>query len=63
MYDFSKKYNTHILTYINDEVVSETESEYIDVEVNLTKMNHMSYKPKPVKCSICSTEDIFLISL
>lgn len=44
MYDFSKKYNTHILTYINDEVVSETESEYIDVEVNLTKMNHRLVK-------------------
>lgn len=40
MYDFSKKHNTHILTYINDEIISETNSEYIDVEVNLTKMNH-----------------------
>ncbi|WP_176892628.1 MULTISPECIES: Cof-type HAD-IIB family hydrolase [Fusobacterium] len=40
MYDFSKKHKTHILTYINDEIVSETDSEYIDVEVNLTKMNH-----------------------
>jgi Cof subfamily protein (haloacid dehalogenase superfamily) len=40
MYDFSKKHNTHILTYINDEIISETDSEYIDVEVNLTKMNH-----------------------
>lgn len=39
MYDFSKKHKTHILTYINDEIVSETDSEYIDVEVNL-KMNH-----------------------
>ena len=29
MYDFSKKYNTHILTYINDEIISETESEYL----------------------------------
>ena len=44
MYDFSKKHNTHILTYINDEVVSETESEYIDVEVDLTKMNHRIVK-------------------
>lgn len=40
MYDFAKKNKTHILTYIDDEVVSETESEYIDVEVNLTKMPH-----------------------
>lgn len=44
MYDFSKKYNTHILTYINDEIISETESEYIDVEVDLTKMNHKIVK-------------------
>lgn len=36
----SVKHKTHILTYINDEIVSETDSEYIDVEVNLTKMNH-----------------------
>lgn len=40
MYDFTKENKTHILTYIDDEVVSETESEYIDVEVNLTKMPH-----------------------
>ena len=33
MYDFAKENKTHILTYIDDEVVSETESEYIDVEV------------------------------
>ena len=39
MYDFSKKYNTHILTYIDDEIISETDSEYIDVEVTLTKWN------------------------
>ncbi len=44
MYDLSKKYNTHILTYINDEIISETESEYIDVEVDLTKMNHKVVK-------------------
>lgn len=40
MYDFAKENNIHILTYIDDEVVSETESEYIDVEVTLTKMPH-----------------------
>lgn len=44
MYDFSKKHNTHILTYINDEIISETESEYIDVETDLTKMNHRVVK-------------------
>lgn len=40
MYDFAKENNVHILTYINDKVVSETQSEYIDVEVTLTKMPH-----------------------
>lgn len=40
MYDFAKENGVHILTYIDDEVVSESESEYIDVEVNLTKMPH-----------------------
>lgn len=40
MYDFAKKNNTHILTYLDDKVVSETQSEYIDVEVTLTKMPH-----------------------
>ena len=44
MYDFAKKHNTHILTYINDEIISETESEYIDVEVDLTKMPHRVVK-------------------
>lgn len=59
MYDFAKENKTHILTYIDDEVVSETESEYIDVEVILTKMPHnltKSFKEtvnKPaVKCML-----------
>lgn len=44
MYDFSKKHNTHILTYHKDDIISETESQYIDVEVELTKMNHKLVK-------------------
>ncbi len=44
MYDFAKENNCHILTYIDDEIISETESEYIDVEVNLTKMPHRLVK-------------------
>lgn len=44
MYDLSKKHKTHILTYIDDEIVSETDSEYIDVEVDLTKMPHKKSK-------------------
>lgn len=44
MYDFSQKYKTHILTYIDDEIISETDNEYIDVEIDLTKMNHRKVK-------------------
>lgn len=40
LYDFSRKNNVHIITYLSDEIVSETESEYIDVELNLTGMPH-----------------------
>lgn len=40
LYDFAQENKTHILTYIDNEVVSETESEYIDVEVTLTNMPH-----------------------
>lgn len=44
IYDFAKENNCHILTYLDNEIVSETESEYIDVEVNLTKMPHKVVK-------------------
>lgn len=40
LYDFSREHNVQILTYHNNEIVSEDESEYIDVEKNITKMNH-----------------------
>lgn len=40
LYDYSKKKNTHIITYINEEIVSETESEFIDVEKQITGMKH-----------------------
>lgn len=40
LYDFSKEKNLHIITYLDDSIISETTSEYIDVEVNLTKMPH-----------------------
>ena len=59
MYDFAKENSCHILTYVDDEIISETESEYIDVEVTLTKMPHKIVKNfkeavnKPaVKCMI-----------
>lgn len=44
MYDFAKENNTDILTYIDDTIISETESEYINVEVDLTKMPHKVVK-------------------
>ncbi|MCJ8342265.1 MAG: Cof-type HAD-IIB family hydrolase [Cetobacterium sp.] len=57
LYDFAKENNVHIITYIDDEIISESESEYIDVEVNLTKMPHKivksfkeSVKKDAVKC-------------
>lgn len=61
LYAFSKEENIHIITYIDDQIISETESEYIDVEVNLTKMPHnlvKSFKEEvkkdSVKCIILS---------
>ncbi len=40
LYDFSVDNNVHIITYSNKGVISETESEYIDVEIKLTGMHH-----------------------
>ena len=40
LYDYSKAKNTHIITYLDGKVVSETHSEYIDVEVNITGLEH-----------------------
>ncbi len=40
LHSFSTEHNVHILTYLNSEVVSETESEYIDIELKITGMNH-----------------------
>ncbi len=57
LYDFSQKSNTHIITYIDGKIVSETTSEYIDVEVNLTELQHnkvsdfkQSVNQSAVKC-------------
>lgn len=44
MYDFAKKHNAHILTYTDDSIISETDSKYIDVEVDLSKMKHLKVK-------------------
>lgn len=40
LYDFSVDNNVHILTYSSKGVVSETESEYIDIELKLTGIPH-----------------------
>ncbi len=40
LHDYSLKSNTHIITYIDGKIVSETESEYINVEVTITEMEH-----------------------
>lgn len=40
LYDFSVDNNVHIITYSNKGVVSETESEYIDIELKLTGIPH-----------------------
>jgi Cof subfamily protein (haloacid dehalogenase superfamily) len=38
LYDFSKSKNVEIITYLDDTIVSESYSSYIEVEVDLTKM-------------------------
>ena len=36
LYDFSQQNNTHIITYIDGQIISEKHSEYIDIEKNIT---------------------------
>lgn len=57
LYDYSLKSKTHIITYLNDEIVSETDSEYIEIEKHITGMFHNkvssfkdSVKSNAVKC-------------
>ncbi|WP_339656289.1 Cof-type HAD-IIB family hydrolase [Flavobacterium frigidarium] len=40
LYEYSVKSNTAIITYIDGAVVSETDSEYIDIELNITGLPH-----------------------
>lgn len=40
LYDYSQKNNTHIITYVNEEIVSETDSEFIEIEKHITGMAH-----------------------
>ncbi|RDI53701.1 Cof-type HAD-IIB family hydrolase [Flavobacterium glaciei] len=57
LYDYSLKSNTHIITYVGGKIVSETDSEYIDIEKNITGLAHnkvVSFKEEvqssAVKC-------------
>jgi Cof subfamily protein (haloacid dehalogenase superfamily) len=36
IYDFSKENKTHVITYLNGQIISETNSEYIDIESTIT---------------------------
>jgi Cof subfamily protein (haloacid dehalogenase superfamily) len=40
LYDYSLKSKTHIITYIDGKIVSETDSEYIEVERSITGLIH-----------------------
>ena len=40
LHDFSIDHNVHIITYLDGQIVSETDSEYIEVEKHLTGMKH-----------------------
>lgn len=57
LYDYSLKSNTHIITYVDGKIVSETDSEYIEIEKNITGLAHnkvVSFKEEvqssAVKC-------------
>lgn len=57
LYDYSVKMNTHIITYLDNEIISETDSEYIEIEKEITGMVHRKvpsfkdYVDRPaVKC-------------
>ncbi len=53
LHDFSLEHNVHIITYSDKGVVSETESEYIDVELKLTGIPH--HKVPSFKSEITSS--------
>lgn len=41
LYTFSKSHNTHIITYLNDCIISETNCEYIEIEKTITGLPHV----------------------
>lgn len=40
LHDYSLESKTHIITYVNDAIVSETDSEYIEIEKHITGLPH-----------------------
>ena len=40
LYDYSVKMKTHIITYLDNEIISETDSEYIEIEKEITGLAH-----------------------
>lgn len=64
LHDFSVKNNVHIITYSDKGIISETDSKYIDIEVNLTGIPHHkvpSFKAEvnspAVKCILLEDPD------
>lgn len=41
LYDYSVKKKTHIITYLDNEIISETDSEYIEIEKEITGLAHL----------------------
>lgn len=41
LYDYSVKKKTHIITYLEGEIISETDSEFIEIEKEITGMPHL----------------------
>ena len=41
LYYYSVKKKTHIITYLNGEIISETDSEFIEIEKEITGMPHL----------------------
>ncbi|MBF7090041.1 HAD family phosphatase [Flavobacterium sp. ALJ2] len=40
LYDYSVEKKTHIITYLNNEIISETDSEFIEIEKTITGLKH-----------------------
>ncbi len=40
LYDYSVEKKTHIITYLDGEIISETDSEYIEIEKDITGLPH-----------------------